>query len=65
MKQTDEAQLAAPGAGVPWWQKLAGQYLLLPYYRVRLDDAQRLLLLDWANQRAQADREPPRLRPDP
>jgi hypothetical protein len=31
----------------------------------RLDDAQRLLLLDWANQRAQADREPPRLRPDP
>lgn len=47
MKQTEEAQLAAPGAGVPWWQKLAGKYLLLPYYSARFDwDQARDLLRD-------------------
>lgn len=29
-------RLAPPGAGVPRWQKLAGKYLLLPYWSVRL-----------------------------
>jgi len=28
--------LAAPGAGVPWWQRLGGKYLLLPAYCRRL-----------------------------
>jgi hypothetical protein len=28
----ETVKLAPPGAGVPWWQRLAGKYFFLPYY---------------------------------
>lgn len=31
------SRLAPPGAGVPWWQRLAGKYLLLPAFCLRLE----------------------------
>jgi len=42
---TKTVKLDAPGAGVPWWQRLAGKHVFLPWYCARLswDGARDLL----------------------
>ena len=39
-------KLAPPGAGVPWWQRLAGKYVLLPGYCLRLSWERAPVLLE-------------------